>query len=49
MGFSTPNAQIPWGAAFQASVSEHARSESKMPVAASWYIDKPTLAKSYGG
>lgn len=44
MGFSTPNAQIPWGPAFQANVAERVRCESGLPVAASWYIDTPQLA-----
>jgi len=44
VGFSTPNAQIPWGSAFLAPVSERVRREAGLPVASSWGIDDPVAA-----
>lgn len=45
VGFSTPNADIPWGPAFLAPVAARVRHEAQLPVAASWYIDTPALAE----
>jgi 2,4-dienoyl-CoA reductase-like NADH-dependent reductase (Old Yellow Enzyme family) len=44
VGFSTPNAKIPWGPAFLAPVAERVRREAKLPVASAWGIDNPVLA-----
>ena len=44
VGFSTPDANIPWGPAFLAPVAERVRKETGLPVAASWGIDTPVLA-----
>lgn len=44
VGFSTPDALIPWGPALLAQVTERVRREVKIPVASSWYIDTPELA-----
>src|SRR5579871_3585720 len=38
MGFSTPNANIPWGPAFLAPISERVARETGLPVASSWNI-----------
>jgi 2,4-dienoyl-CoA reductase-like NADH-dependent reductase (Old Yellow Enzyme family) len=38
IGFSTPHAQIPWGANFVASIAERVRTEAGLPGATSWYI-----------
>lgn len=45
VGFSTPQAQIPWGPAFLAPVSDRVRRETALPVASSWGIDVPALAE----
>ncbi len=44
VGFSTPNAQVPWGPAFLAPIAERIKRESGLPVAAAWGIDAPTTA-----
>ena len=44
VGFSTPNASIPWGAAFLAPVAERVRNEADMPVASSWGFQDPEIA-----
>ena len=44
VGFSTPDAQIPWGPAFLAPVAERVRREAGLPVASSWGIDDPVIA-----
>lgn len=45
IGFSTPDANIPWGPAFLAPISERIRRETHLPVASSWGIDKPSDAE----
>ncbi|MDN7674814.1 NADH:flavin oxidoreductase/NADH oxidase [Burkholderia oklahomensis] len=45
VGFSTPEAQIPWGPAFLAPVAERVRREAQLPVASAWGIDTPALAE----
>ena len=45
MGFSTPEARIPWGPALLAPVAQRVRREAALPVAASWGIDAPELAE----
>ncbi len=44
VGFSTPNANIPWGSAFLAPVAQRVRQEANLPVASSWGIDDPAVA-----
>lgn len=44
MGFSTPEANIPWGPAFLAPVAERVRRETGLPAATSWYISQPAQA-----
>ncbi|MEW5288908.1 NADH:flavin oxidoreductase/NADH oxidase [Erwinia papayae] len=44
VGFSTPDAQIPWGPAFLAPVAERVRREAEIPVASAWGIDSPLIA-----
>lgn len=41
VGFSTPEARIPWGPAFLAPVAERVRRETGLPVASAWGIDAP--------
>ena len=45
MGFSTPNANIPWAPAFLAPIAEKVRNASGLPVASSWGIDLPATAE----
>jgi 2,4-dienoyl-CoA reductase-like NADH-dependent reductase (Old Yellow Enzyme family) len=45
VGFSTPNANIPWGPAFLAPVAARVRREANLPVASSWMIDRPAIAE----
>lgn len=41
IGFSTPDANIPWGPAFLAPVAERVRREAGLPVASAWGFDDP--------
>ena len=41
MGFSTPDADIPWGPALLAPIAERVRREAEIPVASAWGIDEP--------
>lgn len=45
MGFSTPEAQIPWGPGFLAPVAARVRQETGLPVATSWLVGQPELAE----
>lgn len=45
VGFSTPEANIPWGPAFLAPVAERVRRETGLPVASAWGIDAPQVAE----
>ena len=45
MGFSTPNADIPWSPAFMAPIARRVREETGMPTATSWFISEPTQAE----
>lgn len=45
IGFSTPEAAIPWAPAFLAPVAERVRRESGLPVSSAWGIDTPALAE----
>ncbi|WP_380180246.1 NADH:flavin oxidoreductase/NADH oxidase [Kalamiella sp. sgz302252] len=44
IGFSTPDANIPWGPAFLAPIAERVRREADIPVASAWGIDAPLIA-----
>lgn len=44
IGFSTPDANIPWGPAFLAPISARVRKEAQIPVASAWGIDSPVIA-----
>ncbi len=44
VGFSTPNANIPWGTPFLAPISERVKKEAGLPVASAWGIDDPAVA-----
>lgn len=45
VGFSTPDATIPWGApAFMAPVAERIRRENGLPVAIAWGVGDPQIA-----
>lgn len=46
IGFSTPDANIPWGAAFLAPIAERVRREAQIPVASAWGIDSPLIANT---
>lgn len=41
IGFSTPDADIPWGPALLAPIAERVRREADIPVASAWGIDEP--------
>ncbi|KVE28521.1 NADH:flavin oxidoreductase [Burkholderia singularis] len=45
IGFSTPEANIPWAPAFLAPVAQRVRREAQIPVASAWGIDTPELAE----
>jgi len=45
VGFSTPNAQIPWAPAFLAPIAGRVRAEAGIPVSSAWGIDTPALAE----
>jgi 2,4-dienoyl-CoA reductase-like NADH-dependent reductase (Old Yellow Enzyme family) len=44
IGFSTPDAKIPWGPAFLAPYAERVRREANIPVASAWGFGAPRLA-----
>ncbi|AKM31153.1 NADH:flavin oxidoreductase [Pandoraea faecigallinarum] len=44
VGFSTPNANIPWGTPFLAPISARVKNEAGIPVASAWGIDDPVVA-----
>ena len=44
IGFSTPEANIPWGPAFLAPIAARVKHEAKVPVASAWGFDAPLLA-----
>lgn len=45
VGFSTPQASIPWGPAFLAPIAGRVRKEAGVAVASAWGIDNPALAQ----
>ncbi|HEX6735925.1 MAG TPA: NADH:flavin oxidoreductase/NADH oxidase [Azonexus sp.] len=44
VGFSIPEAKIPWGPAFLAPIAAQVRRQAGLPVASSWGIDAPLTA-----
>ncbi|HQZ03629.1 MAG TPA: NADH:flavin oxidoreductase/NADH oxidase [Thauera sp.] len=46
VGFSTPQAEVPWAPAFLAPVAAQVRQQATLPVASAWGIDTPQLAES---
>lgn len=46
LGFSTPDANIPWGAAFMAPYARRVREETGLPVGSAWGFGQPHLAQS---
>ncbi|WP_294390279.1 NADH:flavin oxidoreductase/NADH oxidase [uncultured Sphingomonas sp.] len=46
IGFSTPQAQIPWGANFMGPIAERVRKETGLPGSTSWYISDAEQANS---
>jgi 2,4-dienoyl-CoA reductase-like NADH-dependent reductase (Old Yellow Enzyme family) len=45
VGFSTPDANIPWGPAFLAPIAQRVREEAGLPVATAWGVDVPELCE----
>lgn len=45
IGFSTPNAQIPWGPGMMAPFAQRVRAETGLPTATSWFISEPAQAE----
>jgi len=45
VGFSTPDASIPWASGFLAPIAERVKREAGIPVASSWNIDSPAVAE----
>ncbi len=45
MGFTTPEAVIPWGPAFLGPIAKRVREEVEIPVASAWGFGKPDLAE----
>lgn len=45
MGFSTPEANIPWGPAMMAPYAERVRREAEIPASTTWNIATPELAE----
>jgi 2,4-dienoyl-CoA reductase-like NADH-dependent reductase (Old Yellow Enzyme family) len=46
VGFSTPDARIPWGPNFLGPVAERVRKEAGLPGSTSWYISDPAEANA---
>lgn len=44
VGFSTPTAQIPWGANFLAEIAARVHVETDLPASTSWFISDPVQA-----
>jgi len=45
IGFSTPQAQIPWAPAFMGPIAERVRREADIPVSSAWGFGEPQLAQ----
>lgn len=46
VGFSTPEAKIPWGPAFLAPIAEKVRREAGIPVSSAWGFGYPEVAQA---
>lgn len=46
IGFTAPNANIPWGQAFMAPIAERLRNETGLPVSSAWGFGLPHLAEA---
>lgn len=46
IGFSTPEANIPWAPAFMGPIAERVRSEVQIPVSSAWGFGEPQLANN---
>lgn len=46
IGFTTPEARIPWGPAFMAPIAERVRRETGLPTSTTWYISEPEQANA---
>ncbi|MDH7637758.1 NADH:flavin oxidoreductase/NADH oxidase [Sphingomonas oryzagri] len=44
MGFSTIEARVPWSDGFMAPIAQRIRTETGLPVATAWGMDKPEIA-----
>ncbi|MCB5191149.1 NADH:flavin oxidoreductase/NADH oxidase [Methylobacillus arboreus] len=44
IGFSTPDANIPWGPAFLGPIAQRVRNEARIPVSSAWGFGAPDLA-----
>lgn len=45
IGFSTPEARIPWAPAFMAPIARRVRDEADLPVSSAWGFGEPNLAE----
>jgi len=45
IGFSTPDANIPWGPAFMGPIAKRVREEADIPVSSAWGFGTPALAE----
>lgn len=45
MGFSTPDAQIPWGPGFMGPIAQRMRQEVGIPVSSAWGFGEPHIAE----
>ncbi len=45
IGFSTPNANVPWAPAFLAPIAEQVRNSADLPVSSAWGFSTPALAE----
>lgn len=45
IGFSTPDANIPWGPAFMGPIAKRVREEADLPVSSAWGFGTPELAE----
>lgn len=46
VGFSTPQAQVPWGPGFLGPVAGRVRREAGLPVSSAWGFEDPTVAEA---
>lgn len=46
LGFSTPEADIPWGPGFMGPIAQRVRQETGLPVASAWGFGRPDIAEN---